>query len=62
MSASTTTKIQPLQITIVKELRDYSKDPYFVKKAEEAKEFLKKHGLPKSYTDKYGIPDFMKNK
>jgi len=62
MSTSKTNNDQFLNITIVKELRDYSKDPYFVKKAEEAKEFLKKHGLPKSYTDKYGIPDFMKNK
>ncbi|WP_316794105.1 hypothetical protein [Pedobacter frigoris] len=27
-------------------MRDYSKDPYFVKKAEEAKVFLEKAGLP----------------
>jgi hypothetical protein len=62
MSTSKTNKDQFLNITIVKELRDYSNDPVFKKQVEEAKEFLKKHGLPKSYTDKYGIPDFMKKK
>jgi hypothetical protein len=29
-------------------MRDYSNDPFFVKKAEKATAFLQKHGLPKS--------------
>jgi hypothetical protein len=32
--------------TISKDVKDYSNDPYFVKKAQEAKEFLEKVGLP----------------
>lgn len=32
-------------VIVVKEMRDYSKDPTFVKRAEEAKAYLKKHGL-----------------
>jgi hypothetical protein len=39
-------------IIVVKELKDYSKDPYFVKKAEKAREFLEKHPLPESMTKK----------
>jgi hypothetical protein len=27
-------------------VKDYSNDPYFVKKAEESKIFLEKHGFP----------------
>jgi hypothetical protein len=30
------------------EVKSYANDPYFVKKAKEAKEFLRKAGLPKS--------------
>jgi hypothetical protein len=52
MSTSKTNKDQFLNITIVKELRDYSKDPYFVKKAEEAKAFIKKHGIPEDFKKK----------
>jgi len=33
--------------------RDFSKDPFFVKKAEMAHEFLLKHGLPKELTSKH---------
>jgi|GEM_PF-511005 len=40
------------QITIVKNMRDYSKDPYFVKKFEEAKIFLKKHPIPERFKNK----------
>jgi hypothetical protein len=36
-------------VTIVKKMRDYSKEPAFKKKAEDATAFLKKHGLPKSF-------------
>ena len=28
-------------------VKDYGNDPYFVKKAEESKAFLEKHGFPK---------------
>lgn len=34
--------------TIVKDMRDYSQEPYFLKKTESAKAFLKKHPLPPS--------------
>lgn len=51
MSLAAIKKIQT-NVTIVKELRDYSKDPYFRKKAEEAKEFIKKHGIPESFKKK----------
>ena len=33
-------------ITYVKKMRDYSKEPFFIKKKEEAIAFLEKHGLP----------------
>ena len=33
-------------ITINPNMRDYSKDPFFVKKAESARAFIAKHGLP----------------
>jgi len=38
--------------TVVKKMRDYSNEPVFKKKAEKATEFLKKHGLPKTFTKK----------
>ena len=37
-------------ITVVKKMRDYSQDPAFQKKKEKAAAFLKKHGLPKSFS------------
>lgn len=33
----------------VGKVRDLSKEPFFVKKANEAKAFLKKHGLPATH-------------
>jgi len=36
-------------ITVVKNMRDYSNEPVFVKKAERATEFLKKHPLPEEF-------------
>jgi hypothetical protein len=39
-------------ITVDKNMPDYTKDPYFVKKAEKAREFIDKHGLPDSITKK----------
>lgn len=39
-------------IPVKKDMPDYSNDPYFIKKAEKATAFLKKHGLPKALTKK----------
>ncbi len=39
-------------ITVKKNMKDYSNEPYFVKKAEKAMAFLKKHGLPRQITKK----------
>lgn len=41
-------KKHEIKVTIVKDMRDYSQDPFFLKKAESAKAFLKKHPLPPS--------------
>lgn len=40
------------EITVVKNMRDYSNEPVFKKKAEKAKAFIEKHGLPKHFTKK----------
>jgi hypothetical protein len=37
-------------ITVVKDMRDYSNDPFVIKKAEKAAAFLEKHPLPKEIT------------
>ena len=39
-------------ITVKKNMKDYSNEPCFVKKAEKAMVFLEKNGLPKSITKK----------
>jgi len=39
-------------ITVVKKMKDYSKEPAFVKKAEEAAALINKHGLPKRFKKK----------
>lgn len=36
-------------IKVVKEMRDYSCEPAFIKAAERATEFLKKHPLPEEF-------------
>ena len=41
-----------LQVTIVPKLPDYSKHPLVIKKREEAKEFIKKYGIPESFKKK----------
>jgi hypothetical protein len=43
---------EPNGITVVKNMRDYSNDPFVLKKAEKAKAAIKKYGLPKSFTKK----------
>jgi hypothetical protein len=49
---STTDKKHLPGITINPNMRDYSKDPFFVKKAERARAFIAKHGLPKEKSKK----------
>ncbi|MES1220401.1 MAG: hypothetical protein ABUT20_33175 [Bacteroidota bacterium] len=39
-------------ITVLKEIKNYSKEPVFKKKAEEAAKFLKKNGLSESFKKK----------
>ena len=39
-------------VIVVKEMRDYSNEPFFKMKAEKAKAFIEKHGLPKSFQKK----------
>ena len=51
MSSSAINKIQT-NVTIVKELRDYSKEPVIRKKVEEAKKIIKKYGIPESFKKK----------
>ena len=51
MPAATAMKDQS-NVTIVKKMRDYSNEPVFKKKAEDAIKFLKKHGLPESIKKK----------
>lgn len=52
MSAVTGKKGKTDNITIVKKMRDYSNEPAFKKKAEDAIKFLKKSGLPESFKKK----------
>jgi len=35
------------KVVISKKVKDYSKDPFFVKKAKQMEALLKEHGLPK---------------
>lgn len=49
---STTTKKPLPGITIDPNMRDYSKDPFVLKKVERARAFIAKHGLPKKENSK----------
>jgi hypothetical protein len=40
-------KHKAADVIVVKKMRDYSKAPFFKKKAESSSSFLKKNGLPK---------------
>lgn len=42
------TKKEP-KVIVDKTMRDYSKEEFFVKKAEKAREILKKYGVPKEF-------------
>jgi hypothetical protein len=46
MSTTATKKHLP-GITVVHGMRDYSKDPFVIKKVESARAFIAKNGLPK---------------
>jgi hypothetical protein len=46
-----TDSMQP--VAIDKNMRDYSKDPVFMKKHAEASAFIKRVGLPSSFTKKH---------
>jgi hypothetical protein len=35
-------------------VKDYGNDPFFVKKANESKQFLEKHGFPKAFQRRSG--------
>lgn len=52
MPAVAAKKEKSSNVTVVKKMRDYSKEPAFKKKAENAIAFLKKNGLPKAFKKK----------
>lgn len=41
-----------IKVTVKKNMKDYSNDPYFTKKLEQAEARLKKYGLPEELTKK----------
>jgi hypothetical protein len=45
-------KSKPSKINRAKKVKDYGNDPFFVKKAEESRTFLEKHGFPKELLTK----------
>ena len=47
MSNIAVNKNKTSKVAVNENMQDYSKEPFFVKKAEKATAFLKKHGLPK---------------
>ena len=49
MSTVTVKESKVTSVTIVKKMRDYSKQSVFKKKAEDAAIFIKKKGLPDSF-------------
>jgi hypothetical protein len=52
MAHTTKYKDSQLQITVVNNMPDYGKDPYFVKKLEKARAALEKIGVPKGWAKK----------
>lgn len=52
MSTIKTKEKEKNDIIVDKNMRDYSDDPFFKKKAEDAKAFLEKNGLFKSLSKK----------
>jgi hypothetical protein len=47
---NTAVKKKGAVVNINNKVKDYSTDPFFVKKAKAAEAFLKKHGLPPTLT------------
>jgi hypothetical protein len=47
MNTTTTMKRLKAGLYLDPNMRDYSKDPFVIKKAERARAFIAKHGLPK---------------
>ncbi len=46
-------EIKKIGNTIISDkVRDYGNDPFFVKKNQQSKEFLEKHGFPKELLEK----------
>ena len=45
-------KSKTSKIKNAKKVKDYGNDPFFIKKAEESKAFLEKHGFPKELVTK----------
>lgn len=52
MGHTTKYKDSQLKITIINNMPDYGKDPYFVKKLEKARTALDKIGVPKGWAKK----------
>ena len=50
MAGTNLLKIKLSNIEIVNDMTDYSKEPTSLKRAEQARKFLEKHPLPKSFT------------
>jgi len=52
-SATKNKKISDVEpVAIDSDMKDYSKDPYFIKKHEQALAFLKKAGIPEDFKKK----------
>jgi hypothetical protein len=45
-------KSKPSKTKSTKKVKDYGNDPLFIKKAEESRAFLEKHGFPKELLTK----------
>jgi hypothetical protein len=45
-------KSKPPRTKRTKKVKDYGNDPFFIKKAEESRAFLEKHGFPKELLTK----------
>jgi hypothetical protein len=40
--------------TISSSVRDYGREPFFIKKADDSKKFLEEHGFPKAFLTRSG--------
>jgi hypothetical protein len=41
--------IKAPRVVVDKSMRDYSNEPFFIKKADAAKKFIDEHGFPKNF-------------